>query len=144
MHPLRVSARASLLVASLAACHTVAEVGYPQEFVESKGPTHVWVTRGDKSTMELWNPQVHGDTLAGFVGGRGDYYEIPLSDVKIMRATFAAPARTALVVGAGVLFTAGMFQLVTGSNFTRGNNVCYKSPTGEVIPCPDPAAPPSP
>jgi len=127
---------AGMLLAGLAACHTVSEVGYPAEFVESKGPTHVWVTRGDKSTMELWNPQIHGDTLAGFVGGRGDYFEMPLSDVKLMRASFSAPARTALVVGAGVLFTAGMFQVLTGGNFTKGNNVCIKPVTDEIIPCP--------
>jgi len=125
---------ASLVTLTSLACHTVGEVGYPAEFVESKGPTHVWVTRADQTTLELWNPQMHGDTLAGFVGGRGDYFELPLTDVKIMRASFAAPGRTALVVGAGVLATAGIFQLLSGTSTSTGT--CIKPVTDEVIVCP--------
>ena len=145
MHTLRTRlVGAGMLVAlSLGACHTVGEVGYPAEFVETNGPTHVWVTTADQSVLNLYNPQVHGDTLVGFIAGVGTYTEMPISDVKIMRANFPAPGRTAVVVAAGAIGAAVMVAALMGSN---GNaRVCYKSPTGEVIPCPDnPNVPPVP
>ena len=124
---------AVVALALLSGCHVVQEVGYPAEFVAEHGPTHVWVTMADNSQHELWNPTMNGDTLLGFTGG--DYFEAPIKDVRIMRASFIAPGRTALVIGAGLIVTA--VGVAYGTKGGQGpNNVCFAPGTDYIEPCP--------
>jgi len=117
---------------ALAGCHVIQEVGYPAEFIAERGPTHVWVTMSDQSQHELFNPTMNGDTIQGFTGG--DFFEAPIKDVRIMRASFIAPGRTALVVGAGLIVTA--IGVSYGLRNTSGpNNVCYSAGTAQIEPC---------
>lgn len=115
---------------SLSACKTVGVVGYPAEFIMTHGPSHVWVTEPNNSIVELWNPTVHGDTVAGF--SKGAYTEVPLSDVKLMRANFAAPMRTALLAGGVAVGTAAIIATLMGN---APGSTCITPGTDFVTPC---------
>ncbi len=80
------------------ACRTVVPVPSPAQYVSTKSPGLVWVTKTDNSVVALGSPHVMGDTLTGFVPG-GDYVEMPLSTVQSMRASVAAKGHTMLLVG---------------------------------------------
>jgi hypothetical protein len=127
-------AGAGLLCITLAACQTAGVVGYPAEYISTNGPNHVWVTEPDHSVVELSNPQIHGDTLVGF--SAGSYIEMPLSDVKLMKANFPAPARTAIVAGVGAI---GLALAVAALMGNAATTTCYDRTTGGTMPCPPPA-----
>jgi hypothetical protein len=114
----------------LAACTTTGVVGYPAEYIDSHGPGHVWVTEPDNTVVELSNPQVHGDTLAGFANG--SYVEMPLSDVKLMKAKFPATGRTAVLAGASAITVAALVAVLMGGG---SGSTCYDRATGGVMPC---------
>jgi len=133
------------LLAIVAACTSTATVGYPAEYVSMRSPGHVWVTTTDKNVVELYNPQIKGDsgdTLVGFAGKTGAYLEIPVSSVQMMKAKEANTGKTMLVVGAAAIGSALLLTTVMGNGGTGGANVCF--PPGGLnqglpVPCP-PAA----
>ncbi len=93
----RLSAAALVSLVPLAtACSTMVAVPSPAQFVATKSPRMVWVTKTDKTVQALQSPQIIGDTLGGFV--KGDFIEMPLSSVLSMRARQAAPRHTALLL----------------------------------------------
>ena len=103
-------------VGTLAACTSVGVVGYPGEYIATKSPSHVWVTQaGQTGLKDLYNPQLHGDTLAGFEK-TGSYIEMKIEDVQLMRAPMAAPAKTALLAASLAVGTALVITHVQGSS----------------------------
>jgi len=92
------------LVPFAMACSTVVAVSSPAQFVATKSPRMVWVTKTDNTVLALQSPQIIADTLGGFV--RGDFIEMPLSSVQVMRARQAAPKHTLLLVGGVTLASA--------------------------------------
>jgi hypothetical protein len=108
----RLSIAAALLpLVSLAtACKTVVPVPSPAQYISTKSPGLVWVTKTDNTVLRLGSPHLVGDTLTGFVPA-GDYVEIPLSSVQSMRASAASPHRTALLVG-GIALTGAVIAAV--------------------------------
>jgi len=92
------------LVPLATACSTVVAVSSPAQFVATKSPHMVWVTKTDNTVLALQSPQIIADTLGGFV--RGDFIEMPLSSVQVMRARQAAPKHTLLLVGGVTLASA--------------------------------------
>jgi hypothetical protein len=136
----RRNAGIALFVVALAACTTTTTIGYPAEYVSMKGPGHVSVTESDKSVVEIFNPQIRGDTLVGFLGKTGSYVELPLSDVTLMRAHEVSLGRTMILAGVTTIGAAVLLTQVTGTN--GGANVCF--PPGGLnqglpVPCPKPA-----
>jgi len=118
------------------ACRTVIPVPSPAQYVSTKAPGLVWVTKTDNTVLALGAPHVVGDTLTGFVKG-GEYVEMPLSNVQSMRANVAAPHRTALLVGGITLLGAGAVALTVkalqGSSSPLDNNPnanCVSDPNG--------------
>jgi hypothetical protein len=120
----------SVVIISLAACTTTGVVGYPAEYIDTHGPNHVWVTQPDNTVVEMSNPQVHGDTLVGFVNGA--YTEMSLGDVKLMKAKFSSPGRTAVLAGSVAIGTALAVTALMGSG---SGSTCYDRSTGGVMPC---------
>jgi len=122
-------------LASVAACTSVGVVGYPGEYVATRTPAHVWVTRAGASNMlDLYNPQLHGDTLAGF-DKSGGYLEMPIGDVQLMRAPMAAPGRTALLAATAAVGTALVITHIQGNSQN-----CLSYPPGGLnqglpVPC---------
>ena len=108
--------RAGLLVLSVAGCTHMSAVPQPADFVAAKRPARVWVTGPDNSEVVVTHPSVRGDTLSGFSEDR--YFEIPLADVKRVRASVPALERTLLFAGVGV---ATMGVIVSRSH---GKNGC--------------------
>lgn len=133
-------AACAVLLSGAAACKSVGVVGYPAEYVATHGPSHVWVTEPNHQTVDLYNPQVHGDTLVGF--DKGAYTEIPLGDVQIMKANFPAPLRTALLAGGAAIGTAAVVAVLMGSGTTPYQaSTCITPGTDFVTPCPNPNDP---
>ena len=131
----------ALFVVSVAACTSVGTVGYPAEYIATKAPGHVWITNTDKTVMELYNPQIKGDsgdTLVGF-SKTGEYTEMPVANVQLMRTKMASPMRTALLAGSVALGTALIISKVQG---TAPTNLCFPPGGGNMglpVPCPKPA-----
>jgi hypothetical protein len=131
---------ATALVLSLAGCTSVGVVGYPVEYIDMHAPGHIWVTQTDKTVTELFGPQVRGDTLVGFEKGTGQYVEIPVSNVQLMRAPLLSPMKTALFAGTIAIGGALLLTQVTGTNGAA--NVCFPpggANMGLPVPCPKPA-----
>ncbi|HUL50263.1 MAG TPA: hypothetical protein VLT79_09645 [Gemmatimonadales bacterium] len=135
-----------LSLIGIAACTTTATVGYPAEYVSMRSPSHVWIKTADKNEVELFNPQIKGDsgdTLVGFAGKTGAYLEIPVSSVQTMKAKEAATGRTMIVVGATAIGSALLLTAVMGNGGTGGANVCFPPGglnQGVPVPCPKPAS----
>ena len=91
------AARAAVLaLAGSAGCTKIAAVRSPLSYVAQQLPQRVWVIRAHNDSMvELFQPRTEEDTLIGFVGG--SYTEIPIHDVKQVRAEQPARVRTALL-----------------------------------------------
>jgi len=89
-------AAAVLALVGLAGCTKIAAVKSPLTYVAQQLPQRVWVIRAhNDSVLELFQPRTQEDTLIGFVGGT--YTEIPIHDVKQVRAQQPARVRTALL-----------------------------------------------
>jgi hypothetical protein len=116
---------------SLAACYTTAGVGYPAEFIDAHRPARIWVTETNDSSLAFDTPQVHNDTLAGYVDGT--YREMPMSDVKFVRGRVLSPGRTAVLAGVAALSAAGLVVSLTN---TKGQaNICFNG-ADQQVPCP--------
>jgi hypothetical protein len=112
----------------MAGCTTFGTVP-PKEFIIAKRPQQVWVFKADSSVVLVRGPHFlsGGDTLVGLV--EGSYQEMPLSDVKQVKATRQAPVRTfGLVAGsaAAIVVTAAMLK----KSNTPNDSVCIKNSDG--------------
>ncbi len=105
------------LIPLATACTTVATVRQPAQFIASKAPQVVWVTRTDNSQVALLSPRIRADTLGGLADGV-HYVEMPLSTVQSMRARQPAPRRTLLLMGGITLVVATM--AISASRGTGG------------------------
>ncbi len=123
---LTVAAALLPLAPLVTACRTVVPVPSPAQYVSTKAPGLVWVTKTDNTVLALGSPHVVGDTLTGFVKG-GEYLEMPLSNVQSMRASVAAPHRTALLVGTVTLV--GAVATFYAIHNTSGSNNLFQNCT---------------
>jgi hypothetical protein len=124
---------AGVLTACLAGCYVTAGVGYPAEFIDAHNPARIWVTETNDSLITVDKPQMHRDTLAGFVAGA--FRELPIDSVKFVRARLLDAGRTAVLVGAGALGVAAAVVALTGG---KGNsNTCYNG-LDQQVPCATP------
>ena len=89
---------AGLLLLSVAGCTRMSVVDHPADYMTAKAPTHIWVTTSSNSKVEVVHPKVQADTLSGFTSGK--YFEIPLSDVKVVEARTPNVGGTLLLAGA--------------------------------------------
>ena len=118
---------AAVGLGSLVACTTMAPVPKPLQYVNNRTPVEVWVIRRHHDSLfRVSQPRLQGDTLIGFVlpqagsNGLTQYQEIPLGDVRQMRAKQPAKVRTgALVAGAVGLAVFTWTTFVHGSNGQR-------------------------
>ena len=120
-----------VLTLCLAACTSTQTVGYPAEYVSIHSPKYVWVTRGNKAVEQIYDPTVHGDTLVGF--DHGSYTELPISDVRLMRASVLNPTKTALFASAVAIGAAVAVVELTGQGGPA--SVCLTPGTDFVTVC---------
>ena len=111
---------ATLLICAVSACHTMKPIQPSQ--LSSQTIHRLWFTKGNGSAIVLVNPQLRGDTLAGFVNG--EYEEMPLSETHSLRAREPAYGRTGLLAGA--LTAAAIATLVYFENrpYVGGGEAC--------------------
>ena len=112
---------AGMGLVSFAACSHVTAVHQPLQYLQVQSPIEVWIVRRhNDSVYRMAQPRLEGDTLIGFILPRpGDplvkYQEIPINDVRQMRAKQSAPGRTALLIaGIGGVAYLAYSQLVGG------------------------------
>lgn len=128
------AAAACAVALGIAACSHVSAVRQPLGYMASQNPLEVWVIRRhNDSIYRIAQPRLQGDTLIGFSLPRpGDpvvkYQEIPLQDVRQMRARQSAPVRTAALIAGigGVAFLAFRELVGGGGNGPKvaPNNFC--------------------
>ena len=136
-HVLACGLVASAAIGSMAACTAVSSVHQPLNYLTTEQPTEVWVIRKhNDTTYRISQPRLQGDTLIGFslpseTAPITQYQEIPLTDVRQMKAKQAAPIRTAVVlVGLGTLGFVAYEEFVgnasgaSNGNHTGGVNFC--------------------
>jgi hypothetical protein len=95
----------------------------------------VWISQADKSVTELYGPQLHGDTLVGFVKGTGQYIEVPVADIQLMKAPMFSPLKTALFAGTVAIGTALIVTSVQGSAPYCANFAAGSANNGVIQPC---------
>jgi hypothetical protein len=121
---------AGLLVTSaemaIPACTTFGPVN-PKQFIISSRPQQVWLWKADSSVVLVRGPHFlpGSDTLVGVVDGA--YQEIPLSEIRQVKASWSAPARTAALVvgGAGAIV---ITALLLKKSPTPNDSVCAHTP----------------
>ena len=105
----------ALIIAATLGCTTFSAV-HPREYVRSKRPPQVWVYRADSSVVLMRGPHFLAEDSLNLIGlVDGDYLELPLSEIRQVKAYRQAPFRTALVVTVGVASIAGAAILVSGA-----------------------------
>src|ERR1051326_4352399 len=105
-----------VLVTSLLGCTTFGPVN-PRQFITAKRPQQVWVWQADSSVVLVRGPHflsTGSDTLVGLVDGQ--YKELPMSDIKQVKASRPAPARTALLVVGGIGAVVGTAAIIKKGN----------------------------
>jgi hypothetical protein len=90
---------ALVLLVTMTACTSMQPVASPKEFLQTRKPPTVWLSRDVSQAMVAMDgPRLQGDSIVGFV--EGEYTEIPLSNVKAMQARqYSKGKTTAFVVG---------------------------------------------
>jgi len=117
---------AGLMLAS-AACHRVVAVQQPLAYIAANNPKVIWVTTHDGTEFAVRRPQVaQGDSVAGYVGS--DYRTVPLAPSQQVRVRQNAQARTLVLIGAGLMMTAGIVYFVSGQKSTPFNFACIEDP----------------
>ena len=106
------------------ACTTVAMVQSPTEFISTKTPPIVWVTKTDNTVVPITQPRVRGDSLAGLADGQ-DPITLPLSSVQSMRARQPAHGKTRLLVIGSIVVAAGMATTLVGIGRAQGDTLCH-------------------
>jgi hypothetical protein len=131
MRKMRLSAAVGLAL-GLGACTTVNPVSYPAEYISMRTPSDIWITQADNPKYaELRNPQLHGDTLAGF-DKEGHYIELPVESVQLMKAKAFSPTKTAIFASVAAVGSAAALLAVTGTNGPA--NVCFYPASSTGIP----------
>lgn len=97
------------------ACSTMQPVAQPREFLQTRQPSVVWLSRDSEQTMlSMDAPRLIGDSIVGFV--EGEYMEIPLASVKGMQAKQYSRARTTgFMIGLAGLAVAALFLISGGT-----------------------------
>jgi hypothetical protein len=111
---------AALLLCAVSACHTVQPIQPSQ--LSSKAIYRVWITKANDSAIVLADPQLRGDTLAGFVNGA--YQEMALSEVRSLRAREPAYGRTALLAGALTAAAVAGLMYFENRSYVGGGEAC--------------------
>lgn len=120
----RLVVTASVVVAG--ACHRVVALQQPLSYIAANNPKVVWITQADGSEFAVQQPQVVQDSLMGYVGSQ--FRSVELHDAASVRVRQNAGARTAALIGVGVLGLAGFVYLVNGHQHATFNYSCLEDP----------------
>ena len=111
-------------LAVLSGCHSSSRIPVPAPGSTLEGaPEHVTVTRQDRSTFEIYDPLVQGDSLVGYLDpatasmGNRQRVALALGDVRQITAMKVSKGKTTglAVGGAGVLTLVVLVALAAAS-----------------------------
>lgn len=102
-----------LILLSVSACTTMQAVAEPRDYLKTRQPKQIWVTRDSAQAMiAVDGPRLIGDSIVGFV--EGEYMEIPVSQVRGMQAKQYSRKRTSAFLVAASAVVVGLFLVVKG------------------------------
>jgi hypothetical protein len=103
------------LLLTMTACTSMQPVAQPREFMATRQPSVVWVSKASEPNMfALDAPKLIGDSIVGFI--EGEYTEIPIPQIRTMQARQYSRGRTvAFALGAAVA-AVGAFLLIQGGH----------------------------
>jgi hypothetical protein len=101
------------LLLTMTACTSMQPVAQPREFMATRQPAVVWVSKAAEPNMfALDAPKLIGDSIVGFI--EGEYTEIPIPQIRAMQARQYSRGRTvAFALGTAVV-AVGAFLLIKG------------------------------
>jgi hypothetical protein len=112
----------ALLFGALAGCTSIAPIAAPEQYISSKHPRTVWLTRNNHSVVRVDGPRLIGDTVVGSVAG--EYTEVPLSEVTRAVAVQPSQGKTiaAALIGGGATAAALVVIFSHGGTGNNGGN----------------------
>ena len=114
-----------LALATLASsCHTMASVTW--EDISLQRPARVWVTRDDRSIVEVNGPQVCGDTLVGYIGG--EFQELPTAQIQRVTVKRSAKGKTMALVAASIAGAAALGVVISSIGDPGFDTDCNEFP----------------
>ena len=111
-------APALLLLATLAACHSMQPV--PVSFIHSASPQVVYLSDGNGVTQAVANPRLSGDTVVGTAVGGSGPVAIPLNEVQRITTVRVSRGKTVLLIsafaGAGAMVAYAVLAKANGDS----------------------------
>lgn len=114
-------AAAALLLLTYAACTGAPRaVKDPGDYIASRSPKEIILTRKDGTVLEVDAPRLHGDTLLGYTNadGQPEVVWLGLPDIEEVRVRRIDPLRTGLVVGGALVGTVALIAALSGSGMS--------------------------
>lgn len=114
------------LLVTTGGCMTLQPVAAPQQFVETRHPTRIWLTTDSGDRVLVQAPRIYLDSIYGF-DSRGGQVWVALGDVTQAEARRTSALRTGLLF-AGI----GAAVVVGGTVLSGGGDSRYEEPVDVV------------
>ena len=103
------------LLLTMTACTSMQPVAQPREFVATRQPAVVWLSKATEPNMfVLDSPKLVGDSIVGFI--EGEYAEIPIMQIRSMQAKQYSRGRTTAFALGTAAVALGAFLLISGGH----------------------------
>ena len=103
------------MLVTLTACSTMQPVAQPREFMATRQPSVVWVSKASEPNMLVLDaPKLIGDSIVGFI--EGEYTEIAMGQIRAMQARQYSRGRTTAFAVGAVATVIGAFLLIQGGH----------------------------
>ena len=103
------------LLLTMTACTSMQPVAQPREFMATRQPSVVWVSKASEPNMfALDAPKLIGDSIVGFI--EGEYTEIPIPQIRAMQAKQYSRGRTMAFALGTAAAAVGAFLLIKGGH----------------------------
>jgi hypothetical protein len=104
---------ALVMVILMTACTSMQPVSQPREFMATRQPSVVWVSKASEPNMFAMDaPKLIGDSIVGFI--EGEYTEIPIPQIRSMQARQYSRGRTVAFALGTAAAALGAFLLIKG------------------------------
>jgi hypothetical protein len=105
-------------VLTLVACTSQTQLPRPRPYIKEAHPKAVWIERVDGSKVQVHEPQIVGDTIAGKTDQGADI-RVPMKDVAQVSLRHMDWGLTDALIGAGAMVTFFAIMAVVDKNDTN-------------------------
>jgi hypothetical protein len=126
----------ALVLFSSIGCATVQPVPNPAQYIDKAHPSVLYVTYTDNSSVSVSQPRISGDTLFGTTPGvaGSEAVALPLHDLSAIRAPQPDRKKTALLIAAIAVGTAGaVYTLTQAFGQSCGTNGFHQDPGQPIV-----------